>query len=100
VPAALAGLKVSVAIGATEIRVMHCDREVARHERLDDKVGTRATLDHYLQLLARKPGALAPSIRGPRNATVAAGQARSTSRGQRFAPGGAGPRRRSRWSMC
>jgi transposase len=62
VPVALAGLKVSAAIGATEIRVMHRDREVARHERLHGKHGTRASLDHYLELLARKPGALARSL--------------------------------------
>jgi transposase len=62
VPVALAGLRVSVAIGATEIRVTHRDRQVARHERLHGKYGTRATLDHYLELLARKPGALARSL--------------------------------------
>lgn len=62
VPVALAGLRVSVAIGATEIRVTHRDREVARHERLHGKYSTRATLDHYLELLARKPGALARSL--------------------------------------
>ena len=62
VPVALAGLRVSVAIGATEIRVSHRDRDVARHERLHGKYGTRATLDHYLELLARKPGALARSL--------------------------------------
>jgi transposase len=62
VPVALAGLRVSVAIGATEIRVNHRDREVARHERLHGKYGTRATLDHYLELLVRKPGALARSL--------------------------------------
>ena len=62
VPVALAGLRVSVAIGATEIRVWHRDRQVAVHERLHGKHGTRATLDHYLELLARKPGALARSL--------------------------------------
>jgi transposase len=62
VPVALAGLRVSVAIGASEIRVWHRDREVARHERCHGKHGTRATLDHYLELLARKPGALARSL--------------------------------------
>ncbi len=62
VPVALAGLRVSVAIGATEIRVWHRDRQVASHERLHGKYGTRATLDHYLELLARKPGALARSL--------------------------------------
>ena len=62
VPVALAGLRVSVAIGATEIRVWHRDRQVASHERLHGKHGTRASLDHYLELLARKPGALARSL--------------------------------------
>lgn len=62
VPVALAGLRVSAAIGATEIRIMHRDRQVAVHERLHGKHGTRATLDHYLELLARKPGALARSL--------------------------------------
>jgi hypothetical protein len=62
VPVALAGLRVSVAIGATEIRVMHRGRQVACHERLHGKYGTRAVLDHYLELLARKPGGLARSL--------------------------------------
>lgn len=62
VPVALAGLKVSVAIGATEIRVNHRDRQVAVHERLHGKHATRATLDHYLELLTRKPGGLVRSL--------------------------------------
>jgi transposase len=62
VPVALAGLRVTAAIGAVEIRIMHRDREVARHERLHGKYGTRAVLDHYLELLARKPGGLARSL--------------------------------------
>ena len=32
------------------------------HERLHGKYGTRAMLDHYLELLARKPGGLARSL--------------------------------------
>jgi transposase len=62
VPVSLAGLKVSVAIGAAEIVVTHREKEVARHERLHGKSGTRASLDHYLELLARKPGGLARSL--------------------------------------
>jgi transposase len=62
VPVALAGLKVSVAVGAAEIRITHRDRDVAVHERLHGKSGTRASLDHYLELIARKPGALARSL--------------------------------------
>ena len=35
---------------------------VARHERLHGRFGASAQLDHYLELLARKPGALARSL--------------------------------------
>ena len=62
VPVALAGLRVTAQIGAAEIRVSHRDREVARHERLHGKYRTRAVLDHYLELLVRKPGGLARSL--------------------------------------
>jgi transposase len=62
VPASLAGLRVTAAVGAAEIRISHREKEVARHERLHGKYGTRAVLDHYLELLARKPGALARSL--------------------------------------
>lgn len=62
VPVSLAGLRVTAAVSAAEIRISHRGREVARHERLHAKFGTRASLDHYLELLARKPGALARSL--------------------------------------
>ena len=35
---------------------------VARHERLHGKFGTSAQLDHYLELLRRKPGGLEHSL--------------------------------------
>jgi transposase len=62
VPVALAGLKVSARIGAREITINHGGREVARHERLHGRFGTSARLDHYLELLARKPGGLEHSL--------------------------------------
>lgn len=62
VPVSLAGLRVSVKIGAGHIHVFHQGRQVAAHERLHGRSGTRASLDHYLELLARKPGALARSL--------------------------------------
>jgi transposase len=62
VPVRLAGLKVSARIGAREITINHGGREVARHERLHGKFGTSAQLDHYLELLARKPGGLEHSV--------------------------------------
>ncbi len=62
VPVTLAGLKVSARIGAREITINHGGVEVARHERLHGKFGTSAQLDHYLELLARKPGGLEHSV--------------------------------------
>jgi transposase len=61
-PVGLAGLRVAARIGAREIVFCHDGREVARHERLLGKFGTSAQLDHYLELLAIKPGALARSL--------------------------------------
>ncbi|MDQ6803592.1 MAG: IS21 family transposase [Actinomycetota bacterium] len=62
VPVALAGLKVSARVGAREIMINHSGREVARHERLHGKAQTSAQLDHYLELLARKPGGMENSL--------------------------------------
>ncbi|HUB73601.1 MAG TPA: IS21 family transposase [Solirubrobacteraceae bacterium] len=61
-PVSLAGLRVAASIGAREIVFAHDGREVARHERLGERFGTSAKLDHYLELLKRKPGALERSL--------------------------------------
>jgi transposase len=62
VPVALAGLRVAARIGAREVRFFHDGREVARHERLGGRFGVSAQLDHYLELLRHKPGALSRSL--------------------------------------
>jgi transposase len=62
VPVALAGLRVAARIGASEIVFAHDGREVARHTRLQSRFQTSAQLDHYLELLKHKPGALARSL--------------------------------------
>ncbi len=62
VPAALAGLKIRARVGASEISFWHDGKQVAVHERLAGKHQISAQLDHYLDLLARKPGALARSL--------------------------------------
>jgi transposase len=62
VPVALAGLKVSARVGAREIAISHGGQLVARHERLHGRFATSAQLDHYLELLQRKPGGLAHSV--------------------------------------
>ena len=62
VPVGLVGLRVTATIGAREITLSHDGRPVARHDRLVGRFGVAARLDHYLELLARKPAALAGSL--------------------------------------
>jgi hypothetical protein len=59
VPVRLAGHQVRVMLFASHLVVYHKGVEVARHERLIAKGGSRLELDHYLEALAHKPGALA-----------------------------------------
>jgi len=62
VPVTLVGRRVAARIGAREIEIRHDGRLVARHERLDGRFGIAAQLDHYLELLQIKPGALQRSL--------------------------------------
>jgi len=62
VPASLAGLRIRARVGAGEISFWHDGKQVASHERLHDHHQISAKLDHYLDLLTRKPGALARSL--------------------------------------
>jgi hypothetical protein len=62
VPASLAGLKIRARVGAGEISFWHDGKQVASHERLTGHHQISAKLDHYLDLLTRKPGALARSL--------------------------------------
>jgi transposase len=62
VPVRLAGLRVHARVGAREIELHHGGELIAVHERLQGRFGVCASLDHYLELLVRKPGALAGSV--------------------------------------
>jgi hypothetical protein len=62
VPVDLVGLRVSARIAAGEITIRHDGKVVAVHERLSGRYEASAQLDHYLELLAVKPGALARSL--------------------------------------
>ena len=62
VPVALVGLRVQARIGAREVVICHDGKEVACHPRLYARFQVSARLDHYLELLARKPGALKGSL--------------------------------------
>jgi transposase len=62
VPASLASLKIRARVGAAEVSFWHDGKQVASHERLTGHHQISAQLDHYLDLLTRKPGALARSL--------------------------------------
>ncbi|KJS59948.1 transposase [Streptomyces rubellomurinus] len=70
VPVRLIGRTVRVMLHASELVVYDGREEVARHERLIAKGGARLDLDHYLEALVRKPGALpgAPALDQARSA--------------------------------
>nr|WP_307622942.1 IS21 family transposase [Nocardia lijiangensis] len=59
VPIRLIGRQVRVLLHASELVVYDSRTEGARHERIAGKGQTRMDLDHYLEGLMRKPGALA-----------------------------------------
>ncbi len=58
VPARLIGRRVRVLLRATEVIVFDGSRQVAVHERSHVRGSMHLVLDHYLEVLARKPGAL------------------------------------------
>lgn len=61
-PVALAGLRVAARIGARDVVFSHDGKVVARHERRQGRFEVSAQLDHYLELLKHKPGALSRSL--------------------------------------
>ena len=58
VPVRLAGRKVRVRLGASHLEILDGSKIVARHPRSLHKGVETLTLDHYLEILVRKPGAL------------------------------------------
>jgi len=58
IPARLIGRRVRVLLRASEVIVLDGRRELARHQRAVAKGAVVLELDHYLEVLARKPGAL------------------------------------------
>jgi transposase len=61
VPVRLAGRFVEVRLGATTLEIRSDGVAVATHERSTKKWSETLVLDHYLETLARKPGALSGS---------------------------------------
>ena len=58
VPARLSGRRLTVRLGATALEVLEGGAVVARHERALHRGAEVLVLDHYLEVLSRKPGAL------------------------------------------
>jgi hypothetical protein len=58
VHARMVGRQARVLLNASGLVVFDGRTEIARHERLMTKGSTRVDLDHYLEVLLRKPGAL------------------------------------------
>lgn len=62
VPARFIGRKVRVSLRANELWVFDGASVVARHPRLKQRFAFHDVLDHYLEILVAKPGALAGSV--------------------------------------
>jgi transposase len=62
VPIGLHGLDVEVQLAAKTVTAHHGGKLVARHDRLTGRDGVSLQLDHYLELLVRKPGGFAGSL--------------------------------------
>jgi transposase len=58
VPARYAGRRLPVRLSATAVEVLDGPQVVARHERVAGKYAEILALDHYLEVLRYKPGAL------------------------------------------
>lgn len=58
VPARFIGRKVRVSLRASEVVVFNGRAVVARHQRVAARSGQSVQLDHYLEVLKTKPGAL------------------------------------------
>ena len=58
VPARYAGRRLPVRLSATAVEILDGPRTVARHDRTAGKYAEILVLDHYLEALRRKPGAL------------------------------------------
>ena len=58
VPAKLIGRTVRVQLGASTVTIFDRQTQVAAHQRVIARGGQSLILDHYLEVLTRKPGAL------------------------------------------
>lgn len=62
VPASLVGRRIRVLLGASELVAFDGRRQVAWHQRSNRRGSMTLVLDHYLEVLWRKPGALPGAV--------------------------------------
>jgi hypothetical protein len=62
VPIGLRGKRMECRVSAMRVVFVHGGKEVASHERLQGRNEERLELDHYLELLRHKPGAMERSL--------------------------------------
>lgn len=62
VPVRLAGRRLDALVSGSSVRVFEAGQLVARHERNPRRGGETLVLDHYLEILMRKPGAFPGSV--------------------------------------
>ena len=72
VPVRLIGRQVRVLLHTNDLVIFDGRQQVARHDRLTGRLEAHLELDHYLEALIRKPGAL-PGATALEQARAAAG---------------------------
>src|SRR5258708_3218425 len=95
VPVRLIGARVRVFLRASEVIVLDGRTEVCRHARSVTRGSQTLVLDHYLEVLARKPGAMpggAAVVRARQAGTFTAGHEAFWSAARRAHGDGAGTR--------
>jgi hypothetical protein len=98
VPAQFIGRTVNVMLRSTEVVILHGRTEIARHPRLTTKGGERIVLDHFLEVLLAKPGALAGSEAVARPAAKAPSPRPTKRSGPRRKPPAVKPKAPKSWS--
>jgi transposase len=100
VPVRLIGRQVRAVLRSSELIIYDRRAVVARHERLTVKGAESLVLDHYLEALMRKPGAMPGSACWSRPARLGCSPARTRRCGRRPAARSASPPRPGSWSRC
>lgn len=98
VPARFIGRTVRVVLRSSDLVVFHGRTEIARHPRLTAKGAERVVLDHFLEVLLAKPGAMAGSKPWTRPAAKAGSPPSMKRSGLRRRQLEATPRAPNNWS--